>query len=61
MKIKSELRKMKVRNTFIKIVGEANLTWEEKVALRDAVRKIVEKEGVKKNNRQKRLCYNGFR
>ena len=48
MKIKSELRKMKVRNTFIKMVGEANLTWEEKIALRDAVRKIVDKEGVKK-------------
>lgn len=48
MKINSELRKLNVGRVFIKMVGEANLTWEEKVSLRDAVRSIVEKEGVKK-------------
>ena len=48
MKIKSELRKMKVNSDFIAWVIKAKLTWEEKIALRDAVRKIASKDGVKK-------------
>ena len=48
MKIKSELRKLNVEEKFISWVLKAQLTWEEKVALRDAIRKITSKEGVKK-------------
>ena len=48
MKIKSELRKLNVDEKFIKWVLNSQLTWEEKRSLRDAIRKIVEKEGVKK-------------
>lgn len=48
MKIKTELRKEKINERFISWVLKAQLTWEEKVALRDAIRKITSKEGVKK-------------
>ena len=48
MKIKSTLRKEKINEKFISWVLKAQLTWEEKVALRDAIRKITSKEGVKK-------------
>ena len=48
MKIKSELRKLNVDEKFIGWVLKSRLSWEEKVALRDAIRKITSKEGVKK-------------
>lgn len=47
MKIKSTLRKEKINEKFINWVLKAQLTWEEKIALRDAIRKITSKEGVK--------------
>lgn len=54
MKIKSTLRKEKINESFISWVLKAQLTWEEKIALRDAIRKITSKEGVKKllNNKK---------
>ena len=48
MKLKSELRKLNVDGNFVKYALNSKLTWEEKVALRDAIRNIAEKEGVKK-------------
>lgn len=60
MKIKTELRKEKINERFIGWVLKAQLNWEEKVALRDAIRKITSKEGVKKLLENKKSIYVDF-
>lgn len=60
MKIKSTLRKEKINEKFISWVLKAQLTWEEKVALRDAIRKITSKEGVKKLLERRNIVEVGF-
>lgn len=60
MKIKSELRKLNVEEKFISWVLKAQLTWEEKFALRDAVRQIASQEGVKKLLDSKKFVEVGF-
>ena len=60
MKVKSTLRKERVDENFIKWILKAQLSWEEKVALRDAIRKITSKEGVKNLLENKKSIYIDF-